>query len=355
MHTVQGALKHNIINIISVGRELVSDSCNMDDKTANKRSNLDDHMSSLSPREEVAEQDLTSYDILLGKGRSSKMHTGNVALRTLVASRTDLYRGSPSRSTKIHLIVSLTNSVYEAGGRFLNNKGTDENRVWVEVGRSYARAKVSNSIRDAIKLINKGKPLLSVASFKDMLNETSSFHEIVGLLVGDREGGTKRSNCSYGNQSSCCFQTKPMVVIPSLFGVIGGTTSARCIETLYPDRHGQQEQALSARPPQRTTQPPHLQLSPFVEPKGEEYSTPENCTVKNNPSYVIMGILPKELEITSVTKDLVDSASILTLGDRVEGLHDAIDDDSSFEEGYKMEQSGAMDSSTVVTELFSVV
>lgn len=326
-----------------------------DRKTANKRSNLDDHMSSLSPCEEVAQQDLTSYDILLGKGRSSKMHTGNVALRTLVATRTDLYRRSPSRSTKIHLIVSLTNSVYETGGRFLNNKGTNENRVWVEVGRSYARAKVSNSIRDAIKLINKGKPLLSVASFKGTLNETSSFNEIVGLLVGDLEGGTKRPNCSYGNQTSCCLQTKSMVVIPSFFGVIGGTTSARRVETLYQNRHGQQEQAPSVRPTQRTKQPPQLQLAPSAHPKGETYSTPDNRTVKNNPSYVIVGILPKELEITSIAKDLVDSASILTLGDRVEGLDDDIDDDSSLEEDHRMEQSGAMDSTTVVTDLFSVV
>lgn len=319
-----------------------------DKMTCNGRSNLEDHILSLSARKTVAQRDLTSFDVLLGRTRSSKMHTGNVALRTLVAARTDLYRNSASRSAKIHVVVSLTNSVYEAGGRFLSPR----DKAWVEVGRSYAREKVGNSIRDGIKRMNKGKSPLSVATSKGVFNQTSSFGEIVDLLVGDKEGNTNEKSSPDNQTSSSCFHTKSMVAIPSFSGPYVDTTTALMgpIEIVSPERQDQQvptEKVQRATP--RLVQPVPSQDC-VVEPKGEARST--LGTAKTNTASVL-SVLLKEFESAPETIDLDDCSSILTLHYGLDGSYD-FDEDSSFADWIVNQEGDSMDF-TDDKELFAEV
>lgn len=126
----------------------------------------------------IAKSSLRRYDVLLGRSKRSAMHIGNVAFRAFIDSRLEAYTGAISRSAKIHVVVSLTNDVYKAGGRFLDPKG---NELWVKVDRSFARKKVGNSMRDAIKLVNKGRQRQMTIELV-RITENTTFAEIVDQI-----------------------------------------------------------------------------------------------------------------------------------------------------------------------------
>lgn len=126
----------------------------------------------------VAKNGLRRYDVLLGRSKRSAMHIGNVAFRTFIDSRLGAYTTAISRSAKIHVVVALTNDVYKAGGRFLDPKG---NELWVKVDRQFARKKVGNSMRDAIKLANKGRGRQMTMELVH-IKEDTTFAEIVDQI-----------------------------------------------------------------------------------------------------------------------------------------------------------------------------
>lgn len=126
----------------------------------------------------IAKSSLRRYDVLLGRSKRSAMHIGNVAFRAFIDSRLEAYTGAISRSAKIHVVVSLTNDVYKAGGRFLDPKG---NELWVKVDRSFARKKVGNSMRDAIKLVNQGRQRQMTIELV-RVTENTTFAEIVDQI-----------------------------------------------------------------------------------------------------------------------------------------------------------------------------
>lgn len=216
------------------------------------RDNLENHLSSLGSCEEVAQEDLREYDILLGRSRRSKMHIGNVAFRTLVASRVELYKNSSTRSQRISIVVSLRNSVYESGGRFLNRR---DNNTLVEVGQTYAREKIGNAIRDAIKPRNRGKTPRLAPVKSENFNQTTSFAEIVHFLVLDTEGGGRRSSPRQHLMPLCCARNEPrrkntLLPLPSL----GMTFSEKApiLEGVIPEKYDQ----TPTTPP--STEPPRL-------------------------------------------------------------------------------------------------
>jgi hypothetical protein len=99
----------------------------------------------LAPR--VPKEAITSRDVLLGRSNCSTKHIGTIAFRACVASRLELYKKSHSKSSKTHQIVSVVNSVHDAGGRFMVDVGFG--LWWSEVDRRYARKKVCDTFRDA--------------------------------------------------------------------------------------------------------------------------------------------------------------------------------------------------------------
>jgi hypothetical protein len=131
--------------------------------------------------------DIQRTDVLLGKDKMSQMHIGNAAFRALIDSRVDTYRFAESRSDKIHIVVSITNTIYDGGGRFLIAVGTGS-ETWAEVNQAYAREKVGNSIRDGVKLINKGRTRQNTAQGRFLFSDEATFLQIVEVLDGQDQG-----------------------------------------------------------------------------------------------------------------------------------------------------------------------
>lgn len=131
---------------------------------------------------------IADIDILLGKCKRSKTHTGNVAFTAWIDTRVEAYMNAPTRGAKIHVIVCMTSSIYRCGGRFLLSQGpTPASPYWTAVNEDYAREKIGNSVRDAVKRLSKGtRRINSVAA---LFNEKAAFIDVVNyvLLRSQRE------------------------------------------------------------------------------------------------------------------------------------------------------------------------
>lgn len=127
----------------------------------------------------VIRGEIKCTDVLLGKSRSCQAHIGNTAYRGLIDSRVQAYQYADSKSSKIHIVVGVTKSIYEAGGRFLISQHGTDDAMWNEVAKDYAREKVGNSLRDAVKLRKQGRQrAFSVTSGVAFSNEIT-FAEMV--------------------------------------------------------------------------------------------------------------------------------------------------------------------------------
>jgi hypothetical protein len=85
----------------------------------------------------------TEYDVLLGRGKSSQNHTGNIHFRQLVESKRDEYEKA-SIMEKTIIADRIVNSVHNVAGRFLKHNGD----LWEEVEFEIARDKVAHAFRD---------------------------------------------------------------------------------------------------------------------------------------------------------------------------------------------------------------
>ena len=119
-------------------------------------------------------------DVLMGRMYRSMVHVGNFAFRALVNSKVDLYMRARRKRSKMAIIIEITNSIYAAGGRFLELQNKEKTN-WREVDVEKARTKVGDAIRDCAKKaknINSGKkrPPTLLRSFR-LYPEVPSFHE----------------------------------------------------------------------------------------------------------------------------------------------------------------------------------
>ena len=84
-------------------------------------------------------------DILLGRGKRSQDHIGNMRLRNLVEDCKPVYDNA-SRSDKTLIAKEIVQGVKRKGHHFLK----DEDAGWIEVDDMKARQKVSHTFRDVI-------------------------------------------------------------------------------------------------------------------------------------------------------------------------------------------------------------
>jgi hypothetical protein len=83
------------------------------------------------------------HDVLLGKGKTSNQHSGNVRMRTLVDLHMDEYDQTPVGEK--HVIAgSIVKAIQKDSGRFLSQK---PDGWWIEVSDIQAVQKVSNVFR----------------------------------------------------------------------------------------------------------------------------------------------------------------------------------------------------------------
>lgn len=105
---------------------------------------------------------ITSRDVLFGRGRHHRSHVGNTHMRQLARSFRRAYEGCQDRDDKTYITRSIVDSIHVHGGRFL--KYLKEGQYWVEVSDEEARQKVSHVIRDdpAVRVAKRNKS--SIAS-----------------------------------------------------------------------------------------------------------------------------------------------------------------------------------------------
>ena len=137
----------------------------------------------------VTKEEIKRQDVLLGRSQVSAMHLGNLGFRALIESRLRIYHEATSKSAKTHIVVMVTDCVYEAGGRFLLPQYRSL-ELWVEVDRRYAREKVGNSLRDGVKLLNSGKKRKSGydAKFGEAVHFASIVHGVAHALSSLNSG-----------------------------------------------------------------------------------------------------------------------------------------------------------------------
>jgi hypothetical protein len=89
--------------------------------------------------------DYTDQDVLLGRGGLVNHHPGNKAYLQHKTRLQPRYRAA-SRTTKTSISLELVAWVHARGGRFLDR---DVRQVWYEVDTKRARAKASQTLREA--------------------------------------------------------------------------------------------------------------------------------------------------------------------------------------------------------------
>lgn len=92
------------------------------------------------------EEELTSFDILLGKEKSIFNHRGNIRFRAIINTKLDQYKKAPNKSSKSRLIRQVHADLNRSGYRFLQQDNVTG--LWKEVGYDKARDKVSHALRD---------------------------------------------------------------------------------------------------------------------------------------------------------------------------------------------------------------
>ena len=83
------------------------------------------------------------FDVLVGRTKLCRDHTGNVRYRNLVEKYKNKYEEATSKVDKTALALVVLKIIQEASGRFLKDEGDG----WVEVDDDTARAKVAHCFR----------------------------------------------------------------------------------------------------------------------------------------------------------------------------------------------------------------
>ena len=94
----------------------------------------------------------SNLDILCGRGVGNFHHEGNLRFRVVIASNISRYANADSRRKKSEIIEGVTDSIIQAGGRFLHKAAASKAKVptpWCVSDIKLAREKVGHALRDA--------------------------------------------------------------------------------------------------------------------------------------------------------------------------------------------------------------
>ena len=92
-------------------------------------------------------------DILLGRDKLARSHTGNIRFHHITAIRQEEYDKATSKDERSVIAASIVLSIKEAGGRFLKL----DKASWVVVSDEAARDKVTNAFRSRRMRANSSK------------------------------------------------------------------------------------------------------------------------------------------------------------------------------------------------------
>ena len=84
------------------------------------------------------------FDVLFGKDKRAKLHTGNLRALHLVSMWQSKYEAAGNRYEKTEIAEKIVGIIHESNGRFLKRDGSG----WVEVDDVAAREKISHFFRN---------------------------------------------------------------------------------------------------------------------------------------------------------------------------------------------------------------
>lgn len=116
-------------------------------------------------------------DVLMGRMYRSMVHVGNFAFRALVNSKVDLYMRARRKRSKMAIIIEITNSIYAAGGHFLELQSNKEHTIWREVDVERARERVIEALRYRFKKPCTDKKKQPAVHTFHRLPAVRTFHE----------------------------------------------------------------------------------------------------------------------------------------------------------------------------------
>ena len=115
------------------------------------------------------------FDVLVGRGRFTALHPGNLRYRQLIQSYMEQYEVCRKRIEKTELTSQVVQIVHNSSGRFLRQDGCG----WVEIDDDAARDKVGHSFRN-LRMHGVGNQAQKPAATKfDSVN-------VKALLAGER-------------------------------------------------------------------------------------------------------------------------------------------------------------------------
>lgn len=163
-------------------------------------------------REAGAVSDVNDHDVLLGRGKRSYNHIGNVRFRELVSQQAVTYQATKSKPIRKAMAHEIMIEVESRGGRFLKpvdadraNDGAKAGR-WVCVSQSTARTKVKQALRDMAMFLSSNQGANNEQR-KDSTNEQA-------LPKADEMSSS--SNCAeeQGDSQTANFPDGPAVAAP---------------------------------------------------------------------------------------------------------------------------------------------
>uniref|UniRef100_A0A7S1UWE4 DUF6824 domain-containing protein n=1 Tax=Grammatophora oceanica TaxID=210454 RepID=A0A7S1UWE4_9STRA len=102
------------------------------------------------------------WDVQCGRGRGSSSTTGNRRFRVVICNFVEKYAKAERNMTKVQIVMSIVQSIRDAGGHFLQRTRTVlGDGDWFDVGDKRAREKVQHALRD-VKQELKDLELLSL-------------------------------------------------------------------------------------------------------------------------------------------------------------------------------------------------
>jgi hypothetical protein len=163
----------------------------------------------------VVDAEVTTNDVLLGRGAFADRFQGNIKFRTLIRQHKDAYRAAPHHHSKAAIAQQIVNAVHAYHGRFLRKlelvsnvaeqrgaeaSGTKQSPVWEIVDNNVALEKVKQALRDIDQVDSKA-------------NRTPTVQHTASRCKSD--GVTAKTNPKLLGSSSQAIQTPRRMLDPT--------------------------------------------------------------------------------------------------------------------------------------------
>lgn len=129
-------------------------------------------------------------DVLLGRGKGSYLHLGNIRFRHMIESRAEEYNSAGATRNKMGITAAIVQEVRNLTGRFLKHDGKTG---WIDVDDEMARQKVAHAFR----------------TLRALKGSTSSKNVMDSVISSSRSCESSSESSLTGNEESTMLDTSP--------------------------------------------------------------------------------------------------------------------------------------------------